>query len=66
MPFYCFYCPYCQKEKEIQLPMSQAGEKAKCPDCGKAMKRVYNFNTLSSKTKQKNLSCPTGSCPFVS
>ena len=40
MPIYEYWCDACGKEFEQMRPMSQAGEPAKCPDCGEPCEKL--------------------------
>jgi len=42
MPVYEFVCDKCKTEREIILPMSEAGEKQTC-DCGQVLRRKFSI-----------------------
>jgi putative FmdB family regulatory protein len=41
MPSYTYECKECKRVEEVVKPISKAEAKEKCPDCKKAMHRVY-------------------------
>ena len=48
MPIYEYHCPSCKSTFELLRPMSQSGEQASCPKCGKpAEKTVSRFACLA-------------------
>jgi len=64
MPIYEYLCPKCGLKFEALRAMSQAGEDAPCPGCGKSARRV-----LSSFSKSSEGSLDFGggsSCPSCS
>lgn len=69
MTTYDFKCTSCNKAVELDLPVEKAGgEGIKCPFCSKkTLQRVYSFysKTSGNSSSGGNVSCPTGSCPFV-
>ena len=41
MPIYEFVCDKCETKREVNRPMSEAGQKQAC-DCGQAMRRIFS------------------------
>lgn len=42
MPYYDFACDGCGSVQELRRPMVQAGDPASCPECGAALRRLYD------------------------
>ena len=54
MPLYVFACTDCGRF-ELQRPMVEAGDQARCPLCGDAARRVYtppSLPTLSTPLRR--------------
>lgn len=65
MLIYQYFCPQCQKQREVEMKMSEVGKKeVLCPECKRKMERIYTFNANIKKEKSCP-TCPTGSCPFL-
>jgi len=48
MPIYEYFCPKCKTEFELMIPLREADQPAKCPQCGvEAQKLISGF---ASKT----------------
>ena len=46
MPTYEFVCDKCKTKREVNRPMSEAGEKTVCT-CGATMRRVFSFGCFT-------------------
>ena len=42
MPIYEFWCPKCEKEFELQRPISDYDKPAVCPDCGSEAEKLVS------------------------
>lgn len=73
MPIYEYVCPGCDLKFELLRRLSQSGDKAVCPRCGKDSEKV--LSTFCSMTKDESgmvsalkgggsscASCGGGSC----
>lgn len=50
MPTYEFWCQKCQKEFEVQRPMSEYKNPSFCPECGTEGKRLISgFGSRAGK-----------------
>ena len=47
MPFYEFKCDECKAVKEVDRPMSEAGNGEMC-ECGRAMRRIFFPSHIST------------------
>jgi putative FmdB family regulatory protein len=46
MPTYEYECKHCEKQVEIDKPMSQAGQRERC-SCGKILYRIWRSPQMS-------------------
>ncbi|HOX28553.1 MAG TPA: zinc ribbon domain-containing protein [bacterium] len=51
MAYFDYYCDKCEKQFEIQAPISDDRKWVKCPDCeGKNVRRVYSSIVVPKKS----------------
>ena len=55
MPIYEFVCDKCETKREVNRPMSEAGEKEIC-SCGKPMRRIFaSLRTVMVETGRDHI-----------